>query len=581
MKSSAARWIRASSTLALVSIALGCGDGGGGGGADVMATGEPVRGGRLVVGAEQWPQCLNPVTSCANIAFVNYSVLNHVLPKTMTLDEHGEWVAGPLLAEVPSLENGGLATDPFTVTLHLDPDAVWSDGTPITWEDFEFTWKAIMNTTGTLTVVGYDKITSISGPDPKTVVITFSDIVVDWMDLFGGPTQYLLKKAAFPEADPDAPDLRTEMNTSIPFSGGPWVLESWSREQAVLVRNDAYWREQTWFDQVVFVPREEQTTEINSVLSGEVSVIWPQPSNVSIARQVQSNPNVRVQAGQSPYYEALWFNVERPPLDDTRVREALMYAIDRQSVIDAIIKLNYPEAEVLDCAALSYTNLGHWCDGPEGKPFAKYTYDPQRSMQILTSAGWDCSGVASGRPCRKDGRDLEVEYTTVAGNARRQTTQALLIPKAEAAGFGLTVRNYQAGDLFSNVLPKGEYGMADYAWGGSPDPDIQSILGCESIPTAENGWAGQNDSRWCNERAYDAMLASARELDPEQRRELLRIAYAEQEADHVLLPLYQLPAVSVWRADKVAGPVGLYTESILSVFGNMNEWYCARPGACQ
>ncbi len=329
------------------------------------------------------------------------------------------------------------------------------------------------------------------------------------------------------------------------------------------------------------MPREEQATEINALLSGEVSAIWPQPSNVSLLRQLQANPNAAVTSGAGTYYEALWFNVEAPPLDDTRVREALMYAIDRQAVIDAIVKLNNPTADVLNCGAISYKNVGPWCQGPGGKPFATYHYDPAQAMRILTSAGWDCGAVASGGYCRKNGRDLTVDYATVAGNARRETTQALEIPKAKAAGFKLVVRNYQAGDLFSNVLPKGQYAMSDFAMGGSPDPTIKSNLGCESIPTAANGWAGQNTTRWCNPKAYRAMVEADQVLDVDRRRDLLREAYAAEAADHALLPLYQLPNVGVWRKDKIAGPVGAYVNSILSIFANMDRWYCARPGACQ
>ncbi len=544
-------------------------------------SGEPAPGGKVVFGAEQWPQCLNPITSCADIGWLWDSMLYHVIPRAMTLDEHGHWIPSPLLTEAPTLANGGIAKDPFTITFHLDPNAVWTDGTPITAADFAFTWKAIMHTTGTLITVGYDRITSIEGPDPHTVVIRFSEVVVDWQDLFGGPLQGVLEKAAFPNADPERPDLRTAMNTSIPFSGGPWLLKSWDRQQAVLVRNPKYWGRPPLFDEVVFVPREEQSTEITSLLSGEVSVIYTQPSNVSILRQVQSNPNVAVQSGPSPYYEAMWLNVKRPPLDDGRVREALMYAIDRQGLLDTLVKINNPAAEVLNCGALAYANLGPWCQGPGGTPFAKYHYDPQHAMQILESAGWDCSAVGAGGFCKRDGRDLTVEYTTVAGNSRRESTQALEIPKAKAAGFRLVVRNYQAGDLFSNVLPKGEFGMADFAYGGSPDPSVKSILGCDSIPTAANGWSGQNIDRWCDPQAWQAMQAADRELDEARRAELMQEVYAREEADHVMLPLYQLPEVSAWRKDKLAGPVGLYNDSILSVFANMDRWYCASPGACR
>ncbi|TMK84129.1 MAG: hypothetical protein E6G44_10655, partial [Actinobacteria bacterium] len=137
------------------------------------ATSTPRRGGAIVVGAEQWPECINPITSCSSATWTWYSVLEHVLPYAMVLDLNGNFVASPLLTEAPTLDNGGIKQNPFTITYHLSPDAVWADGSPITSSDFDFTWRAILNTTGSYTTVGYTDIKSINTSDPKTVVIQF------------------------------------------------------------------------------------------------------------------------------------------------------------------------------------------------------------------------------------------------------------------------------------------------------------------------------------------------------------------------------------------------------------------------
>jgi peptide/nickel transport system substrate-binding protein len=167
-------------------------------------------------------------------------VLEHVLPYAMVLDLNGNFVASPLLTEVPTLDNGGITQNPFTITYHLNPNANWADGSPITSADFDFTWRAIMNTTGAYTTTGYDQIKTIDTTDPKTAVIKFNKIFVDWPDLFGGVYQGIIEKAAFPKfANNPKPNLKNEMQDNIPFSGGPWVLKSWSKEQAVFTRNDS------------------------------------------------------------------------------------------------------------------------------------------------------------------------------------------------------------------------------------------------------------------------------------------------------------------------------------------------------
>ena len=96
-------------------------------------------------------------------------MLEQVLPYAMVLDLNGNFVASPLLTEAPTLDNGGITQNPFTITYHLNPNANWSDGTPITSSDFDFTWRAILNTTGAYTTTGYNQIKSIVTTDPKVL----------------------------------------------------------------------------------------------------------------------------------------------------------------------------------------------------------------------------------------------------------------------------------------------------------------------------------------------------------------------------------------------------------------------------
>ena len=145
------------------------------------------------------------------------------------------------------------------------------------------------------------------------------------------------------------------------------------------------------------IPLLDQAAEINALLSGEVVAIYPQPSDVSLLDQVSGDPGVTARGGDGVYNDALWFTNTLAPMDDPKVREALAYAIDRQAVIDAIIKLNNPEAEVNNCMVL-VADRGEYCQ-PD---FAGFTYDPAKSISILESDGYDCSAVPDG-PCTKNG----------------------------------------------------------------------------------------------------------------------------------------------------------------------------------
>jgi peptide/nickel transport system substrate-binding protein len=221
----ASKYVRHLRLLAVVwvvaLVAAACGGGGGTSSGGNNNTAAQKTGGSAVFAAEQWPECLNPITSCANASWLPWTAWEHVMPRLMQTDPKGNFVASDLLVEAPTEQNGGLKNNPFTITYKLRPEAVWDDGSPITSADVSFTWDAIMKTTGTLGTTGYDQIKSISTSDPKTVAITFKDVYSDWQDLFGGNNAngVVLKQAAF-----SAPNLAKQMQTSYPFSGGPWKL---------------------------------------------------------------------------------------------------------------------------------------------------------------------------------------------------------------------------------------------------------------------------------------------------------------------------------------------------------------------
>ncbi|HWS47889.1 MAG TPA: ABC transporter substrate-binding protein, partial [Acidimicrobiia bacterium] len=123
----------------------------GGGSSNTAAAGK--KGGALVVGAEQWPDCLNPITQCANSSWLQWLIPIHVLPRLAELDPNNNFVASPLITELPTTSNGGVTGSgkTFTVTYHLNPNAKWDDGTAITSADVVFSWQAVMKSTGSVT----------------------------------------------------------------------------------------------------------------------------------------------------------------------------------------------------------------------------------------------------------------------------------------------------------------------------------------------------------------------------------------------------------------------------------------------
>jgi peptide/nickel transport system substrate-binding protein len=557
------RLVVALSVLSLVAAACGNDNKNGGGGGDANAP----KGGSIVLGAEQWPDCINPITQCANSSWMHWVTDQYVLPKLMYLDAKNDFKASALLKEAPTTANGGLKTSPkFTITYKLNPNAVWDDGSKITSKDIAFSWKAWLKTTGTITTVGYEKIESVDTSDPETAIITFSEPFADWPDLFGGNSGYVLKAAAFPGVNPDAPDLKDQMADKFGFSGGPWVLQSFSKQQAVLVRNTKYWDKDNipLLDQVTFVPRTDQDTEINSLVSGEVAAIYPQPSPQFSQKLKQ--PNIKFVTGGGTTFEGLWLNLSKPPLNDPVVRHALMLAVDRQAILQQIILPDSPNAELLNCGGWVPT-VGKWCDQSQ---FADIKYDPAQAKTLLQGAGWTlgADGVFA-----KAGKKLDFEFNTVQGNTRRENIQQLIIQQAKAAGITFHVKNYDRTQLFQNVIPHLNHTVAIYAQVASSDPSVTSIFAADQIPTAANKFSGQNDSAWNNAAATELMKKSDQEVDINKRVDLIHQVGKKIREDYVWLPFYQLPLITAWRTDKVAGPVSDFNTNSYTSFYTINKWH--------
>jgi peptide/nickel transport system substrate-binding protein len=526
----------------------------------------PRRGGTAVFGAEQWPACLNPITSCSSASWGHYAVFQHVLPRAMQFDSGGNVVASPLLVEAPTLDNGGLTQNPFTVRFKINPSAVWDDASPITSADFEFTWRSILHTTGVYEGEDYEGILQVDATDPQTAVLRFREPYADWPSLFGGSAGYVLKKGAFPDVDPEEPDLRKELQTEIPFSGGPFKLTYWDNDRAVLVRNSRFFGARPLLDMVTMIPITDQANEVRALLAAEVAAIFPSVSEPGLLAQF-SGPNVRAVGSDGLAFEALWFSHEISPLDDPAVREALMYAVDRQAILDKLIKPNNRNAAVLNCGFVAFSRFGPWC---RTRPFERFTYDPGRARLILESAGMDCSGTF----CLRNGAPLEIEYWAYSTNSRRRAIQSMVVEQAKQAGFALKPRTYE-NTLFSpspDTLP-----IADYAAPNYGDPSVTEQFGCDQIPTDENHYQGYDWTHWCNQEADRLMHESDRELDPQRRLALMERIYQLQAQDFVSLPLYVLPVVSAWRTDKIAGPIGRYSSTPYGMFFNMNEWFVPGP----
>jgi peptide/nickel transport system substrate-binding protein len=477
-------------------------------------------------------------------------------------------------SEAPTTEAGastsagetGSSTAPaaggMTLTIKLNPDAVWDDGTPITSKDLECTYKASLNTPGSLRTTGYGKITNFDSSDPQTAVVTFSTPYAAYKNLWGGGSGGGIIKA---DAVANCDDISGDLQDMIPFSGRPWKMESWSPDQLVLVPNEKYWVKEDMpiAARAVMVPKADSDTEINSLKSGEVSMIFPQ--GFAGITDALNDPNIKYTPGYGTNYEALYFEQSKGgPFSDPIFREAFSKSVDRDLILKTIYEPIFPGSKLLQCGQWVPT-VGKWCDDTQ----FENSYDPAAAEKLLTDNGW--AKGADGL-WAKDGKVPQIRWMVNTGNKRREDTQALMIPDFAAKGFKVVADNSDADTVFQKRLPALDYDLAMFISTASPDPSVTSSMSCGQIPSAENNNQGASLSGYCNEEASALMDKSDAELDENKRVEEIHQIGQYLVDDHVLLPLFQFPNIAAWRTDKLGGPVDEWAGNFMSAFKNLNKW---------
>jgi peptide/nickel transport system substrate-binding protein len=522
-------------------------------------------GGTLVLGAEQEPDCADWISSCAGASWGLWTMTINTMPRTFDVVADGEaWAYEPsiLLDGEPELvvnEDGD--GPPQVVTYQISEDAVWSDGEPITSTDFKYTWEQITTGEDIYDTTGYANVESVDDSDPKVAVVTFSEVFSGWKLLWGA--QY----GVYPSHILEGQDRNALMADGYDFSGGPWMIEKWERGvEIVLVPNENWWGDpKPTLDQVVFRFVTNTSAEFRAYTEGEVSAIYPQPQP-DVVDQIDAGglPGTQEYTGNTGNLEALWFNNAAFPFDDLAVRQAVAYTVDRAALVERLfgpLGIESPSNALNPPLLAFYTDID---------AFAEYGPDPAMVEELMTGAGWAKNGSGIWA---KDGETATFTLKTTTGNQRRQLTLEVVQEQLNANGFEATIDLQEAGDLFGQQLPAGDFHAGLYAQVLTAiNPSLCSIMCSKNIPTEANQQSGQNWQR-INIPELDPLLDIVdTSLDQDERAEAQKAADAIMAENMVALPLDPLPNIFMY-SDEIVGP--LADNPIHGPFSNLHEWALA------
>jgi peptide/nickel transport system substrate-binding protein len=410
-------------------------------------------GGTFTWAMQQMPSNFN-LSELDGANFDGAQVMGALLPGTFDNDASGAPVwSRDYLASEPTLST----TNGQVVTYEINPKAVWYDGTPITWEDFYWQWKASSGADKAYRIVsanGYENIRSVErGRDDREVVVTYERTYADWQSIFNG---------FYPASTNKDPNAFNEGWTERPLTtAGPFKFDSLNRttQTITLVRNEKWWGNPPKLESLVF-RAIDQSAHIDALANGEVDAVDVGPDANNYRRAVGiEGIDIRVAGG--PNFRHLTVNSTSPVLTDVRVRRALAMAIDRSAIARALLAPLGIMAEPLNNHIFMANQQGYRDNsGDVGK------YDVAAAVRLLDEAGWKLEGDVR----RKDGRALEVKCVIPAGiRASRQESELMQNMLAQV-GVKLNIDTVPINDFFEKYVTPGQFDFTVFAWMGTPYP---------------------------------------------------------------------------------------------------------------
>jgi peptide/nickel transport system substrate-binding protein len=547
------RWARVALVAATATAVLGTTVVGAGAASGVRE--QSSAGGVLRLAAEEELYCADWIASCAALSWGNWTLGIQTLPQAYRVSPSGDYVPGPILTGEPTLEAG----PPTKITYRIRPEAVWSDGEPITSKDFEYLWKQITTGKNIWDTTGYDKIASVDTTDPKVAVVTFEEPYAGWKDLFGG--FYFLVPSHLLEGT----NRHAEMKDGYAFSGGPWMLKDgkagWDHGQSLtLVPNPKWWGTKPQIGEVVFQFIPESAAETKALASGQVAAGYPTPQTGMLDQFDKAS--LKYTVGYGNQYEGFWLNADAWPMDSKAVRQALLYATDRQAIVDQILKPSVREGRVLQSFIVPSFPQYY------SPTFSQYSKNLAMVDQLMSADGWS---RGSDGIWAKNGQKASLQVATTAGDENRELTQQLWQSQLRQAGFDLQIKNASADVLFSKMIPKGRFGVGLYAQVGTPDPGLCVVFCSQNIPSKKNNFSGMNYTRLASPAIDTPWAAADTELDSVKRVSSVKQGQSALADEAVSIPLFQLPTVFVYNPDKIGGP--LQDNTVEGPFFNLEQWF--------
>ncbi|WP_304113818.1 ABC transporter family substrate-binding protein [Mycolicibacterium bacteremicum] len=490
------------------------------------------QGGNLRLALTGFPPNFNYLHVDGNLGELG-RMLRATLPRAFVIKPDGEMTVNSDYFTDVELTS----TDPQVVTYTINPKAVWSDGSPITWEDMAAQINATSGKDKRFLFAspnGSERVESVTkGVDDRQAVITFSRHFADWRGMFAGNAMLAPKAVT---ADPEAFNRGFLNGPSV--SAGPFMISTVDRaaQRIVLTRNPKWWGTPPLLDSITYTVLDDAAV-IPALQNNALDSVGL--ASLDDLENARRTPGVTIRRAPAPNWYHFTINGnEGAILSDPGLRTAIAKGLDRQAIA-AVTQRGLADSP----AAL---NNHIYLAGQEGYQDNSIPFDPEAAKSDLDALGWTLNGQFR----EKDGRQLKIRNVFYDGQSTRAVAQ---IAQNQLAQIGVNLELVPAagGDLFPKYVTIGNFDMAQFAWGGDAFP----------LASLTQIYASQGESNYgkVGSPEIDAKIEQTlAELDPAKARtlanELDKMIWAEGHG----LPLFQAPGNVAVRSNLANfGPTGI------------------------
>lgn len=380
------------------------------------------------------------------------------------------------LQHIPNMAESWTASpDGTTYTFKLRKDLKWSDGVPLTAQDFAWTYQQASDPKNNYPYIGnFEDIVSYKALDDSTIEVKLKEPTCTGLDVADAVTP--LPKHIWEKLDWSDPTKNPEIqNPSV--ASGLYKLQEWKRDDhATFARNDSYFNGATNFDTdtVQIVP--QPAVQFQMLKSGQIDSAPVSPSDYAEAKTVPILKEYDWEPAVAQW-SFIGFNLRKPFLQDPEVRHALSYAIPRQAIADKVYQgLAKPTYSAFTPAS--------WVYNPD---VPKYDYNIDTAKETLQKAGYKLD--ANGKLLDKTGKPVKLKIFYNQGNTQREQIATIAQEEFKKLGIDSEVTGLEF-QAYLDYLSKPPYDYDLYVlgWQSTLEPYFSyQIWGEASIPDLNAG----------------------------------------------------------------------------------------------